>query len=166
MQEDLALSRRFYERPFNRLTLPALVKQYKREALLQLKQRHSWLETFESTDPDFSIAKDYFFRSGSDCIQALDQFTQLFGISIGNDALTDKNYVKFITEVSERGHSTNGRGIREEHTIQQINDLRSEMKRFEKGTERYLLLEEGVAAVMRRLFSLDSRRQVDLFRQN
>lgn len=99
--------RTFDDDPFTSKTLPLLVKHYKREALSELQKQHHWIRIFESSsqEADFSGPRNEFFRHGSDCINTLDQYSELLRIGVGNDLLTKSGvisrYAWFIYELSK-----------------------------------------------------------------
>jgi len=69
-------------------TLPQLALHYRRETLKELEGKSPWLKAFTSAQPDWTEARDHFFKDGSGCINDLEKHIELVRLAISNEELT------------------------------------------------------------------------------
>jgi hypothetical protein len=92
-------------RDFVTRTLPRLATHYQREELLKFERTYGWLKSFTSKEQDLDGARKAFFEDGGRCIDALEKYTELARLAVGNRGLTfvcGPIYVKFISDFFRR----------------------------------------------------------------
>lgn len=86
-------------------TLPQLATHYRGEEILKFEKTYDWLKSFTSKKPDLDNARKAFFEDGARCIDALEKYTELLRLAVGNRELTVQHgpiYVMFISDFYRR----------------------------------------------------------------
>ncbi|KAH7086249.1 hypothetical protein FB567DRAFT_603108 [Paraphoma chrysanthemicola] len=129
------LRRYFGNNEFFKTTLPLLVEHFQRTALTQFQDRHPWIVTFTTSEPNLAEAQEKFLSNGSQCISSLERFAKLLRIAEGNDFLICDSldqYVAFISRLYDLRCNYNMESIGPSSKASEDIEKRQKLERAQK----------------------------------